>query len=203
MQRRKFLIGAGSLAAGSAAAVGTGAFTSVEADRNVNVSVAGDDSALLSIKPTDKPNGQAYADLSDGTVSIDLTKTSGVSGAPNGINKRAFTAIDNILKITNKGSQDVLIGVQIFDSNDDVVGTQAKVGIGGPILRLDEGGPGFADDPGPNYDEVKGDGLSPGDSVEMGLFFNLSKEENFEDVISDIETIQFLAEAVKTGQGGQ
>ena len=195
MERRKFLIGAGSLAAGGAAALGSGAFTSVEADRDVTVEVTGDASALLGITPADTPNGDAYADDSGGTVSIDLTTTDGVAGAPEGVNERAFTLVDNILTLTNQGSQDVLIGAQIFDSDGNVVGDQASVGIGGPILRLDEGGPGFATGPGPNYDEVDGGALSPGDSVDMGLFFNLSKQDNFDNVIDDVETIQFVAEA--------
>ena len=42
MKRRKFLIGAGSLAAGSAAAMGTGAYSYAEADRTVTVDTTGD-----------------------------------------------------------------------------------------------------------------------------------------------------------------
>jgi hypothetical protein len=37
VKRRKVLIGLGSLAAGSAATVGTGAFTSVSANRDISV----------------------------------------------------------------------------------------------------------------------------------------------------------------------
>ena len=49
MNRRKFTIGIGSLAAGSAAAIGTGAFTSVEADRGVEIDVVGDAKAFVSL----------------------------------------------------------------------------------------------------------------------------------------------------------
>ncbi|QLD86563.1 hypothetical protein HWV23_12765 [Natronomonas halophila] len=53
MERRKFLIGMGSLAAGSAAVMGTGAFESVQAERAVNVNVEGDAGAYLRLDAND------------------------------------------------------------------------------------------------------------------------------------------------------
>jgi hypothetical protein len=55
MKRRKFLIGAGALFAGSAAATGTGAFTTMESgDRDADVKVASDSTAYVELKPTSK-----------------------------------------------------------------------------------------------------------------------------------------------------
>jgi hypothetical protein len=54
MQRRKFLIGMGSLAAGGAAAMGTGAYESLEADRNAKMKVTTDDSAYMQLKSLDQ-----------------------------------------------------------------------------------------------------------------------------------------------------
>ncbi|UWG46456.1 DUF1102 family protein [Halanaeroarchaeum sp. HSR-CO] len=51
MQRRKFLATVGSLAAGSAAAIGTGAFESASATRNVTVEVEEDASAWIALNP--------------------------------------------------------------------------------------------------------------------------------------------------------
>lgn len=110
--RRKFITGLGALAAGSAAAVGTGAFTSVSASRSVDVAVADDADALLRVIPdkrggSETPNAQEYVDTSDGTVSLDFTGTD--SGAT-GINDEATTTIDDILTIENQGTQGVYVG---------------------------------------------------------------------------------------------
>jgi hypothetical protein len=112
MRRRKMLIGLGSLAAGGAAATGTGAFTSVSANRSVNVKVADDANALLRIIPDERngsqtENAQEYVDTSGGTVSLDITGTD--SGAT-GINNNATTVIDDILTIKNQGTQGVYVG---------------------------------------------------------------------------------------------
>jgi hypothetical protein len=66
MQRRKFLVGAAGTAIGSSALVGSGAFTSVEADRSISIQTAGDANAFLGFtKATDSdgnitPNAQEY-----------------------------------------------------------------------------------------------------------------------------------------------
>ncbi len=47
MDRRKFVLSVGALAGGGSLALGTGAFSSVEAERDVGVTVADDASAYL------------------------------------------------------------------------------------------------------------------------------------------------------------
>lgn len=51
MDRRKFVLSVGALAGGGSLALGTGAFSSVEAERDVGVTVADDASAYLGIQP--------------------------------------------------------------------------------------------------------------------------------------------------------
>ncbi|RLM52570.1 hypothetical protein [Halorubrum sp. Atlit-28R] len=107
--RRKFLAGLGALASGSAAAVGTGAFTSVSADRSVSVDVADDSDALLAIEPQATPNGNEYASVStDGTIELDFSGTD-IGGG--GLNRNAETTIRDILQVRNQGTQDVIVGV--------------------------------------------------------------------------------------------
>ncbi|SDF14942.1 hypothetical protein SAMN04488067_102139 [Halorubrum xinjiangense] len=66
MERRKFVIGAGSLAAGGAAAMGTGAFSAAQiSGRKANIQVSDDSEALLQLIP-----GHEFTD-GDGTVSSD------------------------------------------------------------------------------------------------------------------------------------
>lgn len=117
MERRKFLIGAGALASGSAAAVGTGAFTSVSADRNVSVGLAGDDNALLEIAPSDGKNA-AYATQDGDTLEINIDDTNDVDGA--GLNDDARTIIRDVFKIRNSGTQDVYVFIENEEIPDGV-----------------------------------------------------------------------------------
>ena len=103
MNRRKALIGIGSLAVGSGAALGSGAFTSVTADRTVNVSVAGDGSAFLGLSPTS--NSGSFATTSNGTVELNLDGSSNSNS--DGLNFNAVTTIDPLLTATNNGTSSV------------------------------------------------------------------------------------------------
>jgi len=111
MERRKYLLGLGSLAAGGAAAMGTGAFTSVEADRMVQIDVSGDAGAFLRLEGNDTPNGNEYV-VDDGTggttLSLDFSNT---DQGGTGLNQNADTTIRDIFTIENQGTQEVYIGV--------------------------------------------------------------------------------------------
>lgn len=67
MKRRTFIAGVGALSAGGAAALGTGAFSSAEATRDVSVQVADDASAYLALESTSQ-----YADGSGDAISLDF-----------------------------------------------------------------------------------------------------------------------------------
>jgi hypothetical protein len=141
MERRKFLVGMGSLAAGGAAAMGTGAFTSVTANRDIEVEVADDASAFLAIEPENTPNGNEYADVdSDGTVSLDFTNTnnSGYSGGGDGLNKDADTTIRDILQVTNQGTQDVIVGVTGLPPSMSIYTDDGDVAANGNSTSLNQ-----------------------------------------------------------------
>ena len=127
MERRKFVVGLGALAAGGAAAAGSGAFTSVEADRNVEVDVADDSDAFLALEGKDTPNGNEYVDDdgTDGTLSLDFSET---TEGGDGLNQNADTIIRDLFEIQNQGTQEVVVGVtdlpdgmSIYADEDDVV----------------------------------------------------------------------------------
>ena len=86
MDRRKFVLGVGALAAGGAAAVGSGAFTSVEADRDVSVSVADDADALLALR--DETDGEIVRQNGSGQLVIDFG-----AGPATGVNADARVQI--------------------------------------------------------------------------------------------------------------
>ena len=125
MQRRKFVIGLGALTTGTAAAVGSGAFTSVTADRDVEVAVAEDADSFLSLSPATDEDGDelpnaAFAEQTGDEETIEFSIAGGEEDptgfsddAPDGegLNPNATTVIAEIFDIENQGTQDV--GVQV------------------------------------------------------------------------------------------
>ena len=115
-KRRKFLAGLGSLAAGGAAAMGTGAFTSVRADRGLTVNTRYNSDALLGLQKMNTPNGNAYVESPGASgsngIAIDLGDSDGDPVGSNGaygVNGNAYTIIRDLMKITNQGSQTVYV----------------------------------------------------------------------------------------------
>jgi hypothetical protein len=115
MNRRQFVASLGVIASGSAAAIGTGAFSSTEAERNIDVKVAGDSSALLGIQPTDSSNGNYVDTTSNDALAINLTGSNnnigdGLNGGQ-GLNANAITSIADVFEIKNQGTQTVEVRV--------------------------------------------------------------------------------------------
>lgn len=130
MERRKFIIGAGALATGSSAAIGTGAFTTASTgDRTVNVNKAADSEAFLTIEPSGGSNG-GYAEESDGTLQLNFDENndtgSGTLFKGDGVNKGSVYTFDNVFVINNQGNAEVdtwittegLSGVQFYQDGD-------------------------------------------------------------------------------------
>ena len=164
MERRKFVLGVGALAAGGAAAVGSGAFTNVEADRSFGVTTATDSGAFLGIAPTSDANG-VYAFEYGDDVEIYLEDADNLNGnMGSGVNVQAVTQIDKVFKITNQGSQDY--DITIDDSN-----------LASPDTSLDpEEVFTFYVGTSPDNDAIEsGDiALSPGESLKVGIEVDLS-----------------------------
>jgi hypothetical protein len=76
--RRKFLIGMGSLAASGAAAMGTGAFTTMNAERNASINVVNDANGLITLEPGSGADERVYQ--SDGELEIGFTSDRGATG---------------------------------------------------------------------------------------------------------------------------
>lgn len=123
MNRRNFLAALGTAAAGTATAVGTGAFTSVSANRSVTVQTAGDKSALLGIVPGDS----GLVQQQDDTVSIAID---GSRSGGEGVNLDAVTTIgdpgnpedDHAFKIVNQGTQSVMLKMNYYFAETDWLG---------------------------------------------------------------------------------
>jgi|AntDeeMetagen285_2_1112576.scaffolds.fasta_scaffold08781_1 hypothetical protein len=103
MNRRKFILGLGATAAGGVSLLGSGAFTSVEAERNITVNVTSDSDAFLGLQPSDGPNGE-YATESNGLLALTVTET---NAGGSGVNPDAETLMDDVLTVTNQGTQEI------------------------------------------------------------------------------------------------
>jgi hypothetical protein len=95
VKRRKFMIGAGSLLAGGAAAMGTGAVTESEVDRGLSGQVAGDHNGYIYIRPG-YANGQHVTTNGDGTVSLDFGS---MSGGGDGLNPDSTNYFDGLFRV--------------------------------------------------------------------------------------------------------
>jgi hypothetical protein len=98
---------------------GTGAFSSVSAERTVSVNVAGDASALLALEPhQSSANGAGgYASTtSNGEIEINFD---GVSAS--GVNLNARTVLDRVFNVTNQGTQSVDLWIAETGANTTAV----------------------------------------------------------------------------------
>lgn len=126
LNRRNTLIGLGTLAVGGGALAATGAFTTVEANRTVEVQAVGDASALLGfVIDTDTPGDNSpVVDIVNGLLEIDFA----AAGNAGGINLDARTTVgitndnsnpasisagDEAFKIVNNGGQAVDVSFAI------------------------------------------------------------------------------------------
>lgn len=110
MDRRTLLKALGVTGAGGAVITSTGAFTSVEAERDVAVTVAEDATGYLAIDDTGNDNDDYVTD-GNGEFGIDLTGSNTTSGGGSGVNTNAVTVIEDLFEIQNQGSQAVDVEV--------------------------------------------------------------------------------------------
>ncbi len=120
VKRRKFLIGAGSLIAGGAAATGTGAFTEMSSgDRSVSVEVVDDANAYVALRPhrdsenaffvtgsTDiNPDADQSDSFSGGSTKLELNFTSDngayYSFGGDGVNPDSTYHFDDVFEVLN------------------------------------------------------------------------------------------------------
>ncbi|MHC3437559.1 hypothetical protein ACYJ1Y_05500 [Natrialbaceae archaeon A-gly3] len=124
MNRRNVLIGLGTIVAGGGAALGTGAFSTVEAERDVSVEVADDADAFLSIEVhEDRDTGDGFVvENSDGQRTIVEFDFSGDTD-DEGLNDEARTDFHNLVTITNNGTNDVTLDIEArADDGTEVTG---------------------------------------------------------------------------------
>lgn len=104
--RRRRLIAGFSAVLGASAALGSGAFTNVEANRTVEVRVATDSNSYLGLYPTDSPfssmeNGQLTLDFSE--ITPENGPGAGTFDNGKGLNPGSTYWFDDLFDIVNQG----------------------------------------------------------------------------------------------------
>lgn len=105
MKRRTLILAIGGIAS-TGAAVGSGAFSSVSANRDVSVSVAEDANAYLVMEPLNTPNGNQFASSDDGVIALDFAD-SGNGGS--GLGTDSIYTFDDVFQVANQGTQGVYV----------------------------------------------------------------------------------------------
>ncbi|NLV09715.1 hypothetical protein GOC74_07205 [Halomicrobium mukohataei] len=121
MNRRNLLIGIGTAAVGSGAVLGSGALTQVQADREVQIGVNDDSSALLGLNPTDEV--PEVSSSSDGEIQFLL---------PDNLNDEAVTTFGTMSGSSGNKSVDTAAfkisnGDAGSDSNSPALNISATV----------------------------------------------------------------------------
>lgn len=126
MKRRTFVGSLGIIAVGSA--VGTGAFSSVNADRTAEVEVADEDQAFLSLKPTGTTNGD-FAENTSGSgnvLALDFNSQPQAGGNPpggksQGPGTRSTYEFNRVFEVNNQGSTELYFESDVDTSDEDSV----------------------------------------------------------------------------------
>lgn len=116
VSRRKTLISIGALVGGSGVIAGTGAFSSVEAERNVQISTTGDNSAALGMSGNDSSIVTTETTNGNDVMKIENTQ----------ISENSKTTFDNAFTVSNNGSDDANLyvnssEVEVQDSSGSTV----------------------------------------------------------------------------------
>ena len=105
----------GSLAAGGAATLGTGAFATVRVDRSINVEVTGDNAAYLGLDASISE----YAIQNNNKLQLVFDGSNGQNG--DGLNPDSDTAFHNVFKIKNNGTNTIRVQIQDIPSDSPMV----------------------------------------------------------------------------------
>jgi len=184
VKRRKFVVGLGSLAAGGAAAMGTGAFTTGEVPRSAKVRVSNDDTdAKLGFSTkvgyggnTGYAGRSKYAEVNGGVLQIDFSGSG--SGSQSGMNPNgSIYTFEKVFKVTNQGQTDVLVGLDLSNVRALDAIDAAEVEANGSGADLDTTLD-FSTDPVSIANQNQAV-LSPGDSLMVDFRFETAHKSGY------------------------
>lgn len=143
MKRRNFILGLGATAAGGSAVVGSGAFSSAEAERTVSVETADDDEGYLQLEPTGlyrrsslKANPISDPDSSKIlTFSIPGPSEDGLEDVGDGIGLDSRYFFGELVDARNAGTNTVEITTEFHDPEGSIADVDLFADDNGTRLR--------------------------------------------------------------------
>jgi len=172
VSRRKMLIGLAAVFGGGGAVAGSGAFSTVEAQRTVDVSTTGDASALI-----------ALSGNSNSIVSTETVAGSDLLTIENSeLNERAMTKFNAAFTVSNNGTNDADFyvdssTVQVQDANGNSVNVIEFEANGSSIVGSSN-----------SYD------LDSGNSVDVTISIDLRPAGLDGSTLESISEVTFVAE---------
>lgn len=113
MDRRKFLVGLGSVSVGGSALIGTGAFTRVEAQRRVKIQIAEDPDAYLGLDGCPESPNSSYTEIDEkGHLAIEMSPENPTDAGGYGINSDSLSWFHDVFQIRNQGKQEVCVWIE-------------------------------------------------------------------------------------------
>jgi hypothetical protein len=104
--------------------MGTGAFTSANATRTATIRAVNDGAAFLGMEPVDEDRAR----FDDGEITFDFQSG---NGGQSGLNPNATTQFDEVFKLTNNGTEDVIfavgtVGTRVFGPASGLQGVNGR-----------------------------------------------------------------------------
>ncbi|MDB2270342.1 DUF1102 domain-containing protein [Halorubrum ezzemoulense] len=154
MKRRQLLLGLSAVVSSSAAVVGSGAFSAVEAERQLKIDVVADKDAYLTFEDISN-----YAVVNDGVIELQFDGQSPPLTEGNGLGPESVYEFSDVLFVQNNGNQEVeLFSKYDGESVSDIHLTQStdvNSSMGGKNQILTENNP--------------SEPLGPGDAFNIGI----------------------------------
>jgi len=154
LSRKNVLVGIALVAVVSGLALGSGAFTQVEASRTVDLGVEGDSNALIAFSDGSGATGIIGSETDNDNSMITLQEDL--------LNENATTTFEDALEVTNNGDEDVELSVSGSPSM-------------GALMILDSDGNSIAD---------SGEEITVDDSPEFDIVINTTKSNTLPDSVT-------------------
>lgn len=133
MKRRKLLLGLGTVAAGGTAIASSGAFSKVEAEKQLSIAIAEDRDAFLALEATDSTNSEAFVETTgNGNIVIDISDNEQAGG----VNRGSVTVLDSLLRVCNQGTEETTFYIHSPDDEAFAPGVSATTRDGTDRLQL-------------------------------------------------------------------
>lgn len=119
MNRRTFLFGTGTAAVGSSLMLGTGAFTTTQADRQLAVEVVPDESMLVGLSPGElnpqyvSPTEETAAPTYMINITTDNSEL-GLDGGEYALGANTTTRIEGLLTVANNSQSSIRVSAEFF-----------------------------------------------------------------------------------------